>query len=145
MNNVDPLYPAAYGTVTDTSSAKESFDTCLGHPTPDGVYHYHVMAPCSYNTYYGSTGSCSTNTSCNGKELTYGYGAYPKSLTPVGLSKDGHIIWGPYKADGTLWDDCDVDVCNGADIDGYYGYAATTFHPYFVGCFGPGNSPSVSQ
>lgn len=31
-NDVDPLYPAVYGTVTDASSAKEMFDSCLGHP-----------------------------------------------------------------------------------------------------------------
>lgn len=146
INSVDPLYPAVYGTVTDASAAVESFDSCLGHPTPSGgLYHYHVMAPCSISTTYGSTPkSCSQVTSCNGYELTYGEAAYSKSLQPTAIAKDGHIIWGAYNSNGALWDDCDVDVCNGAVIDGYYGYAATSFHPYFVGCWGPGNYATYS-
>jgi len=32
IDDVDPLYPAVYGTVTDTESAKETFDMCLAHP-----------------------------------------------------------------------------------------------------------------
>ena len=32
INEVDPLYPAVYGTVTDAASAEEMFDMCLGHP-----------------------------------------------------------------------------------------------------------------
>ena len=66
-------------------------------------------------------------------------------MHPIAIAKDGHIIWGMYNSNGALWGDCDVDVCNGATIDGYYGYAATSFHPYIVGCWGPGNYPTVSQ
>eukprot|EP00349_Pseudokeronopsis_sp_Brazil_P008630 CAMPEP_0202965436 /NCGR_PEP_ID=MMETSP1396-20130829/9412_1 /ASSEMBLY_ACC=CAM_ASM_000872 /TAXON_ID= /ORGANISM="Pseudokeronopsis sp., Strain Brazil" /LENGTH=121 /DNA_ID=CAMNT_0049688149 /DNA_START=685 /DNA_END=1050 /DNA_ORIENTATION=+ len=70
---------------------------------------------------------------------------YP-SLTPMGIAKDGYIIWGPYKEDGTLWQSCDVDICNGAYVDGEnYGYALTTFHPYILGCFGPGSNLTMSQ
>lgn len=58
-------------------------------------------------------------------------------MNPIGIAKDGHILWGPYKDDGTLWSDCDVDFCNGATINGAYGYASTSFFPYTVGCFGP--------
>ena len=32
LNDVDPFYPAIYGTVTNTENAKEGFDMCLGHP-----------------------------------------------------------------------------------------------------------------
>jgi len=42
--------------------------------------------------------------------------------------------------DGTLWDECDVDVCNGVTIDGEYSYVSTVFFPYTVGCWGPGNA-----
>jgi hypothetical protein len=41
-----------------------------------------------------------------------------KSLYPIGLAKDGHIIWGPYRDDGQAWAACDVDVCNGNIING---------------------------
>jgi len=62
----------------------------------------------------------------------------------MGIAKDGHIIYGIYKDDGTMVSDCDVDVCNGAWINGVYGYYATPFHPYFVGCFGPGSNTTLS-
>lgn len=58
---------------------------------------------------------------------------------PIGIAKDGRIIYGPFKSDGTLWQPCDVDVCNGVRDGNYYYYVATMFHPYLVGCFGPGN------
>jgi hypothetical protein len=64
-----------------------------------------------------------------------------KQFEPIGLAKDGRIIYGPYKFDGTLWQPCDVDVCNGVQFGYYYGYVSTMFHPYFVGCWGPGNRP----
>jgi hypothetical protein len=31
-NDVDPLYPAIYGSVTSVASGKEMFDMCLRHP-----------------------------------------------------------------------------------------------------------------
>ena len=61
-------------------------------------------------------------------------------MIPVGIAKDGHVIYGPYKEDGTLWNACDLDLCNGMYLnENIYAYATTTFHPYFVGCWGPGN------
>jgi len=68
-----------------------------------------------------------------------------KTVTPIGIAKDGRVIYGPFKPNGELWQPCDVDVCNGRYFNDYYGYVSTMFHPYFVGCFGPGNSPSISQ
>jgi len=49
-------------------------------------------------------------------------------------------MWGPFSDEGKVWTSCEVDVCNGMMMNGYYGYVATTFHPYFLGCFGPGNN-----
>jgi hypothetical protein len=99
LNLVDPIFPAAYGSVTNPSSAKESFDSCLGHPTPDGIYHYHALPPCFVDSSFGSTPkSCNSISTCSSNAVTYAQGAYSqlKSLTPIGLAKDGHIIWGPY-------------------------------------------------
>ena len=62
----------------------------------------------------------------------------------IGIAKDGHPIYGPYDDSGNTWTSCNVDVCNGRSFNGYYGYVATTFHPYFVGCWGPGNYPAFS-
>jgi len=89
---------------------------------------------------------CSEDSACNSDPVTFAENIYDtngwSSLNPIGIAKDGHIIWGPFDADGDLWGDCDVDVCNGIQVDGYYGYAATGFHPYIVGCWGPGNYPA---
>ncbi len=62
----------------------------------------------------------------------YGYGDI------VGIAKDGHLIYGPYKEDGSFWGCADHDVCNGAFIDGNYAYVSTKTFPYILGCFGPG-------
>ncbi len=148
IDEVDPMYPAVYGTVTDTEAAKETFDMCLAHPQMSGAYHYHAFSPCAVDASYATTPqSCDDITACTDDVLSYGEDAYAslKTLTPIGLAKDGHIIYGIYKADGTIVSDCDVDVCNGAWINGVYGYYATPFHPYYVGCWGPGNNVTVSQ
>jgi hypothetical protein len=68
-----------------------------------------------------------------------------KTLTPVGLALDGRVIYGPYDKSGRLWQPCEVDVCNGVFINGEYAYVSTMFHPYTVGCWGPGNTPLLSQ
>ena len=64
----------------------------------------------------------------------------------MGIAIDGHIIWGPFKGDGTYFVGKDVDICNGGYFDSgkqHYGYTTTEFWPYFVGCWGPGPTSSV--
>ena len=39
-----------------------------------------------------------------------------KTIYPVGLAKDGNIIYGPYYSDGSIWDPKSLDACNGAFI-----------------------------
>ena len=36
--NVDPLYPAPYGIVTNASTAREPLDMCMGRTSQDGIY-----------------------------------------------------------------------------------------------------------
>lgn len=62
-----------------------------------------------------------------------------------GLAKDGRPIYTPYYDNLKPYDDCDVDVCNGLMIGDHYAYVSTFFHPYILGCFGPGDSPNLSQ
>ena len=62
-----------------------------------------------------------------------------------GLSFDGRPIYSPYYSDGKLYEGCDVDVCNGLFIDGEYGYVTTIFHPFVIGCYGPGSNPGFSH
>jgi hypothetical protein len=99
INDVDPIYPAVYGTVTDTSSAKETFDMCLAHPQMSGMYHYHAFSPCAVDASYATTPEeCSSNTLCTSDILAYGETAFAsiKTTTPIGIAKDGHIIYGIY-------------------------------------------------
>src|SRR4051794_14936050 len=63
-----------------------------------------------------------------------------KNIRPLGIARDGKVIYGPFKDNGELWGPCDVDICNGRTFDAtHYGYVATMFFPYTVGCWGPGN------
>jgi hypothetical protein len=64
-----------------------------------------------------------------------------KTLTPIGLAKDGRVIYGPYDSSGNLWDITVVDACGGLKIEDVYSYVLTTYHPYAVGCFGPATVP----
>jgi hypothetical protein len=126
-DQVDNFYPASYGTYTYANDNQSYFDHCMSHTNGDGYYHYHGPSPCVGNT--GLQGStpyrCYSLTSCWGKYMDYINANWPTELTVFGLAKDGHIIWGPYDDNGDLFDSCDLDYCNGATIDGVYGYAAT--------------------
>ncbi|CDW72519.1 UNKNOWN [Stylonychia lemnae] len=110
----------------------------------DGVYHYHSMSPCIYSgsaQEYNFT--CDKEPNC--KKNVYKYISQNvtdslRSIYPVGLAKDGRMIYSPFRIDGNVWDSCDVDVCNGRYFNGYYGYVMTPFFPYSVGCWGPGNN-----
>lgn len=147
MNEVDPFYPAIYGTVTNITAAKEKIDSCLMHPSGPWL-HYHILSPCIGNHALGDTLTlCDGNAACSKDLKSYiltGFSSTNDRLKVVGMARDGRIIYGPYNADGKTWDDCDVDVCNGLTVDGSYSYATTTFHPYVVGCWGPGNNATVS-
>jgi len=62
-----------------------------------------------------------------------------------GISKDGRPIYTPYYDNGETYDSCDVDECNGMMIDGHYSYVSTEFHPYVMGCYGPGAGSDYAQ
>ena len=67
-----------------------------------------------------------------------------RTIMPIGIAKDGHIIYGPLKQGGSYYQPCDVDICNGRYINNQYAYVMTNFHPYTVGCFGPGSTPNYA-
>ena len=107
-----------------------------------GAYHYHLASPCVADSSIASTaGGCDQNSACHSDVITYTESYYSSyGANPTGIAADGSIIWAMYNSNGDLWTGCDVDVCNGLTIDGYYGYALTSFHPYHVGCWGPGST-----
>jgi hypothetical protein len=101
-----------------------------------------MFSPCILEQISQVAASCSSNAECKQDIIDYSLkliSSDHKGLIPIGLAKDGRIIYGPYNEKGKLWQACDVDVCNGRVINGHYAYVSTTFYPYFIGCWGPGN------
>lgn len=112
--------------------------------------HYHSASPCIPDT------SIDANVNMEGKVDDHGFAADQDVLawmrkgfekmpyrSVFGLSKDGRPIYTPHYDNGKDYDDCDVDVCNGMLLNGHYSYVATFFHPYIMGCYGPGDSPNL--
>lgn len=91
-------------------SNQETFDTCDGHSSPNGAYHYHkIPDSCLYR----------------GEEDEF-----------IGVALDGYPIYGPNVSDSDhILTSTDLDECHGRVINGKYRYHATTTWPYFMGCF----------
>lgn len=73
------------------------------------------------------------------------FGDKLKYRSVLGISKDGRPIYTPLHDNGKEYDDCDVDICNGIEIGGHYAYVSTLFHPYIMGCYGPGSNLEIYQ
>lgn len=117
-----------------------------------GKYHYQAMPPCAIEPSlfkYEGTTLCSNIAQCLANPLNYSENIFVakqmNTLIPIGIAKDGFIIYGPYDSFGNLWAPCDIDICNGHFLYGQYTYVSTAFHPYFVGCFGPGSGSNYTQ
>lgn len=141
---MDAYAAASYNGVKATNIAP---DYCLGDNSHTSFYHYYTMSPCILSGALKSSPtakSCNSDTTCKSDKETYLLKAKSsqKTLTPIGIARDGHKIYGPFDDNGDTWDPCDVDICNGLIIDGEYAYVMTTFFPYTVGCLGDGNIPT---
>ena len=97
-----------------------SLDQCMGSSST--FYHYHSFSPCILNTTL-KTGQYSSL--ILEKQVDKFIEYIEQSMTPnlrrlipIGIARDGHLIYGPYNNEGDLWRPCDVDVCNGRIING---------------------------
>ena len=143
---VDPLFPIAYGPVWNPNDALIKNDACMTNLwNYDSVHQYNIISPCLVDAQLRARvqiNDCQEDADCSQGYKKYVASEWSyKKLLPVGIAMDGHPIYGPYKNDGSLWQPCEVDICNGVFMNGQYAYVATLFHPYFVGCWGPGNEP----
>jgi hypothetical protein len=144
-NDADPFYPNPL----PAPFYQGTSDFCLGNvnaQTP--FYHFYSFSPCMLPSAQKAAvlgSSCGSYGNCNSATSTYMVSGVPHVPTPVGLALDGHIIYSPWKSATDLYGSCDVDVCNGLQVNGVYGYAMTNFHPYTVACWGPGNLSPLSQ
>jgi len=147
------LYNAlALGNVDAVILEAETMDLCMSHASPnDNAQHAHSISPCmTGSALTGSTttkpGACNdSGADCFGTNFDFMRTGWSTSDGTYGgnygLAKDGHVIYGPFNADGEVWSCDDVDMCNGFFLaDGSYGYASTSFFPYLVGCWGPASA-----
>lgn len=141
---VDPYYPSVYGTVTDPDAVLEQVDWCLAHPQAQGSFHYHTASTCQADASYINN----TDKVADYDIVEIITEAFSESLayrSVLGLAKDGRPIYTPFRNNGKSYADCNVDICNGKMIGGYYSYVSTIFHPYIMGCFGPGSNLEIYQ
>lgn len=132
-DDVDPYNPPA----TYTEYNFSPVDQCGSYPDENGKYQSHFAPAC----YADESLQTNFNLVAGHDAVEYVDNAFDSfgHQEPIGIAKDGHIIWGPKNAEGQEWNDCELDICNGLFVDGFYGYAATNYFPYTVGCYGPGN------
>jgi hypothetical protein len=79
------------------------------------------------------------------------WGTYWNYRVAIGIARDGRVIYSPY-LNKKKYEPCDVDICNGlivpptlANEKEVYAYVSTNFHPYLIGCYGPGSKPDYYQ
>ncbi|CAC5426001.1 unnamed protein product [Mytilus coruscus] len=104
--------PLAGGSVNAVEGGgAETFDSCDGHTSPDGSYHYHKIPD-----------SCLYNNTVD--EL-------------IGVAFDGFPIYGPNVSDiSDRWiTSADLDKCHGREVNGQYRYHVTEQWPYSLGCY----------
>ena len=90
----------------------ETFDSCDGHPTDRGVYHYHKQpSSCVFSIVDGE----------------------PSPF--IGVALDGFPIYGPNDENGNTLTSADLDECHGRYVNGLYQYHTTADYPYILGCF----------
>jgi hypothetical protein len=109
------------------------------------MLHYHSAGSCIGDPSINNTGGFNGD----GKDDIAHFIANSWSKKPfrtaLGVSKDGRVIYSPLYNNGSAYASCDVDLCNGRLIGGQYAYVATLFHPFVMGCYGPGSYPTVPQ
>ena len=141
VEKVDPFYPVYYDGNTNLDS--EKVDMCMSHPQAAGLMHYHSASTCIADSdYIINVGSGQMDVMNRTREV---YNANLNYRSVLGISKDGRPIYTPFHNNGQEYSGCDVDICNGIEIGGHYSYVSTMFHPYIMGCYGPGTNLDIYQ
>jgi len=103
------------------------------------VFHYHTASSCIGDPDYYTKNPGPLREGDVKDTITAGFKVTPYRST-LGIAKDGRPVYTPLHSGGKSYTDCEVDICNGMIIGGSYAYVSTLFHPYIIGCFGPGSS-----
>ena len=101
----DVFSPRAYGLRQYPQRIK--VDICLGTADHYGVYRYHSFSPCIYMVDEREVSAdCRDDERCRRDMFKYATDIIPKQLKsqgPIGIAKDGRIIYGPFNSQGLLW------------------------------------------
>jgi hypothetical protein len=123
--NVDPFSPPLQCEINNpVLCGAEKVDSALTHPNPDGVLHTHIMNKYLTGQFRGQQNVVACTTQCADLQgFALSQMAAFKTLTPLGLARDGHVIYGPYGSDG-LQITTALDACNGGYVTAGadYGY-----------------------
>lgn len=103
----DAFFPKSYG--AQRNPRKIEVDVCLGTSETSQTYRYHMFSPCIYETVLKTVAAPCDSTDyplCKEDVRKHALSYVPpqlQTMTPIGLAKDGRVIYGPFKNDGTLW------------------------------------------
>jgi hypothetical protein len=136
----DPFFPVYYD--GNTNLVAERVDKCMMHPQAAGLLHYHSASTCIADTDYIETAANSTASVMETTKTVFTSDLPYR--TAMGISKDGRPVYTPLYDNGKEYSGCDVDICNGLEIGGHYSYVSTLFHPYIIGCYGPGSNMTTA-
>ena len=90
------------------SCVVEGVDTAMTHPNENHALHTHLMSKYMTGLFYGAQNlnycSVANTPACAQAPQTYAFSQFNqlKTMIPLGLAKDGHIVWGPYNCNGVL-------------------------------------------
>lgn len=103
----DPMFPMSVDN-------EQPLDICLGHNqlnADSGMYHYHGISPCINQQFLRrkEMDACNGNRECSNDLVEWMLSGFRDTVfysnkTVIGLSKFGHVLYGPYNDYGELWD-----------------------------------------
>ncbi|CDW71858.1 UNKNOWN [Stylonychia lemnae] len=115
---LDPFYPKQNG--LKLKEQKTNVDSCMGTATSYSTYMYQIFTPCMFKMNIDRRVSqCSQIKNCSDNATNYIVSNTDiglKTIAPIGIARDGRVIYGPYRWDGNLWQPCDVDAAGVQEI-----------------------------
>ena len=103
----DPYWPNAACRASG-ACVVEGVDTAMTHPNQNHALHTHLMSKYMTGLFYGAQNlnycSMANTPACAQAPQIYALSMFNqmKTMIPLGLAKDGHIVWGPYNCNGML-------------------------------------------
>ena len=101
----DAFFPQAYGNRKNPRAV--DVDICLGTSFTYRTYRYYMFSPCLFDEDLASTAKlCRDDAVCSTDVRVHAASHVPenlKTMTPIGIAKDGRVIYGPYNSLGELW------------------------------------------